>query len=238
MLLACSPEKDHVENSTVFFATITGGEPIGDFRLWKPGDPNPGVVENASVYMKHEDGQEIELEFADGVYVSPLSDPALFNTNYSFRILPDGQPEMYAAAHVPPTIALINMSSNTVSLSAPGTVASILTWTNLGDRYAYALKLECLEAQPDSIDQSPGLFAVRNNLAQLQSQLVLLKDDFTFFGLHRLTVYAFDAELEDLFFFDPADIRGLLRTPPDNVTGGMGYVTGVSKFVTEIQINQ
>jgi hypothetical protein len=237
-LLGCTEEKNDLAEPTVFLATITGGEQIGGIRLLMPGVSNMDGIENAKVFMAINEGAEVQLDRAGNVYMSPLLDPAAFNANYAFRILTDNQPEMFAMAHVPPPIELLTMSNSTVSLSSPGTVASILSWTELDSRYAYALKLECLEANPDSIDQTPGLFEARNNLSQLQSQLVLLKDDFTFLGLHRLTVYAFDAELEDLFFYDPADIRGLLRTPPDNVTGGMGYVTGVSKFVVEIQIIQ
>jgi hypothetical protein len=43
--------------------------------------------------------------------------------------------------------------------------------------------------------------------------------------------------LLNAFFYDSSDIRGLLKNGPDNVSGGKGFVTGVStkKILLEIE---
>jgi hypothetical protein len=240
LLLACSPQDKDEDNSfqPVLFATITGGEAAKNIRLFNAGLSSHPYLETARIWMSENEGSFIELQRNGQEYFGPDEQQVLFAASYHFRVVSENGSEMVCRTIVPPPVSLVTISTNVVSVEAPGTVASILTWTPLGAGYAYAMRLECLENNPQAIDNSPGEFDRRNGLSQLEPQLLLLKDDFTFYGHHRLTVYAFDASLESLYFFDPADFRGLLRNPPDNVTGGKGFVTGVSKFEVDIQINQ
>lgn len=239
-LVACSPSAEDRDNTyePVLFASIAGGEAVDNVQLLFAGAYPHSNTSSARIFISKNDEPEIELTRTGNEFFDPGQQVVEFGSNYKFRVLLNDGDEMLATAIVPSEIALISASSEVVSVSAPGTVASILSWTSLGGNYAYALKLECLELSPVLIGDGYGQFENRNGLSQLQSQLLLLKDDFKYYGQHRLTVYAFDKSLEELYFFDPSDIRGLLRNAPDNVTGGGGFVTGLSNFVVDIQINE
>jgi hypothetical protein len=42
--------------------------------------------------------------------------------------------------------------------------------------------------------------------------------------------------LVDDFFFDPSDIRGLLKNGPDNIEGGNGFIATLSSYTVQIEI--
>jgi hypothetical protein len=237
-LLSCNASEEEYPYTPVLFASLTAGESVSDVQLYHAGRVGHDDLLTTRIFMRPADGVRKELARSGNEFYDPDEQPVEpASTYYLDVLLPNGR-ELSCKANVPPAIALNSISSQQVSVSAPGTVASILTWTSLGDAFAYAMKLECLENNPIPIDETPGLFESRNGLSQLQSQLILLKDDFSFYGTHRLTVYAFDSGLESMYFYDPSDIRGLLQNPPDNVSGGRGYATGISKFVVDIEIIQ
>lgn len=238
VLLSCNASEEEYPYTPVLFASLTAGESASDVQLYNAGRAGHEDLWSTRVFLRSDAGLDKELARTGNTFYDPDEQPVQAATVYYLDVvLPDGR-ELSCKASVPPAIALNSISAQEVSVSAPGTVASILTWTSLGDAFAYAVKLECLESNPVPIDDTPGLFDSRNSLSQLQSQLILLKDDFTYYGAHRLTVYAFDAGLESMYFYDPADIRGLLRIPPDNVSGGRGYAAGISKFTVQIEINE
>jgi hypothetical protein len=62
------------------------------------------------------------------------------------------------------------------------------------------------------------------------------KDDFLFFGTHELTISVLNEPMVDVFFFDPSDIRGLLKNGPDNIDGGNGFIATTATHTVLLEI--
>ena len=177
-----------------------------------------------------------------------------YYTDENFGIQSEGQYEielndtelgLRSSAHVviPPAIHLLVQELDTVVINDPENVtnhAGLVQWTSPNaDLYSFVVKLENLEQNPIEINQSPtGQFQNRFSGPQLEPFLNLLKSDFQYLGNHKLTIYAIDRQFEQMFFFDAADLRGVLQNGPENVNGGNGFVAGVSRFNIEIFIEE
>ena len=98
------------------------------------------------------------------------------------------------------------------------------------------LSLQCLEENATPIDVIPGNFDALHNGPQVGNTLSLESQNFTFLGTHRLVIYALNRAFTDVYFFDPSDIRGLLKMPISNLPGSNGYVMGVTAFEIIIEV--
>lgn len=148
-----------------------------------------------------------------------------------------------AQVTIPPAISLIVQELDTVIINDPENEtnhAGLVQWTSPDpDKYSFIVKLENLEENPVAINQLPtGQFRNRFSGPQLEPFLNLLKSDFQYLGNHKLTVYAIDRQFEQVFFFDAADLRGILQNGPENVAGCHGFVAGVSSFEIEIFVQE
>jgi len=114
------------------------------------------------------------------------------------------------------------------TLSSTGATSSFVQWAIPSEGAEFALQLECTEEQPIPLLTGTGNFTELYNGPQVASQIELNADAFSFYGSHRLRISVLNDELLSLFFFDPSDIRGLLKNGPDNVIGGKGFVTATA----------
>jgi len=135
----------------------------------------------------------------------------------------------------PPAIVLELLSADTLFLEQNQPID--VQWTDLGDDYEYVLSLQCLEENAIPIGVIPGNFDAVYNGPQVGNTLSLEAQNFTFRGTHRLVIYALNRAFTDVYFFDPSDIRGLLKMPISNLPGSNGYVMGVTalEIVMEVE---
>ena len=134
----------------------------------------------------------------------------------------------------PPAIVVESMSADTLFLEQNQPIN--VEWTDLGDDYEYVLSLRCLEENAMPISVIPGDFDVLHNGPQLGNTLSLEAQNFTFRGTHELLIYALNRAFTDVYFFDPSDIRGLLKMPISNLQGANGYVMGVTVLEITIEV--
>jgi hypothetical protein len=134
----------------------------------------------------------------------------------------------------PPAIVLESLSADTLFLEQNQPID--VQWTDLGDDYEYVLSLQCLEEDAAPIDMIPGNFDALHNGPQVGNTLSLEAQNFTFLGTHRLVIYALNRAFTDVYFFDPSDIRGLLKMPISNLPGSNGYVMSVTAREVTIEV--
>lgn len=209
---------------------------IDFFTLNEEYAGNP-IRRNARLFVEGA-GQNLEWSSNNYQFSSPGDFVFMPDSTYAIRVYDEKlEQEVSCKITMPPFIQLIAGITDTIRLSAPGSVAGLISWNALdNDRFSYVFRLECLEKNPNQIPGEYGLFDERYTGPQLSPQLLMLKSDFKYYGRHKLTVLAIDRSLDALFFFDPADMRSQLRNGPRNVSGAAGFVAGVTGFETEIII--
>ena len=197
------------------------------------------VFRPAVIRIIAEDNSAVILNEDNNVYST--QEDFIFQSGLTYRIeVKDSKSgaESFASVTIPPAIQVLIQEMDTIHLSDPGNQAGLLQWNSPDpNKYSFSVRLENLEENPVLINQNPsGLFQSRFEGPQLEPFLSLFKSDFLYQGHHRLTVVAIDREFEAMFFFDAADLRGILQNGPDNVMGGNGFVTGVSSFAVDLWI--
>jgi hypothetical protein len=228
----------------VLIALLKEHEPVKNlqFTLFSSADNVPEqIIENQLTIAKNNEAP-VELVFVNGSYQTNANFIIENNTTYHIQGFYNER-AIAAACTLPPAIAnLQNIESDTIAINPDppiGFPSYILSWNSLDtDRYSYVLDLELLE--PDSVlipfEIEAGLFAEKYNGPTPIPALTLFENDFKYYGLHKLTVYAIDKSYEAIYFYSASDLRGLLKNGPDNVQGAKGFVTGVSSFSIELFI--
>jgi len=136
---------------------------------------------------------------------------------------------------MPPAITNVAIENDT--LSAAGSEECSIQWDVTPSNLEFAVRMECLEANPQLLPWAPGNFEELYSGPQVTGQLLLQPESFSCLGTQQLTITVLNVPLLNAFFYDSSDIRGLLKNGPDNVSGGKGFVTGVStkKILLEIE---
>jgi hypothetical protein len=237
VLAACSPP-DGSPDAVVFHGIFVAGEPL-DTLYWEvfppasaadwPGGPVATVRDPVLQ-------QQFSYEnFGEGVLLS--TDPLIPVAGQTYSVeLATPDATLKAEAVMPPAIVpgLISGNTFTVDPENPGEVAFLINWQVMPG-YSFLATLACLEEKPVPLPfEETGKFATFYRDPILQSFVSLRSDFFQYYGQHRLTVYAIDKAYEQVFFYLPSGARNLLAAGPDNVEGGDGFVTGVSKWELEL----
>ena len=246
LLLCCAvccktPDRDElIVQSPVLAGILVGGEHPKDIRFFElpHSDTDAIIPRNATISISSENAEVESLNLEGGVYATQEGYLLQHDSVYKLTVVDLATTHTLSAeTRIPPAILSTFLTDDTVHISSPENFAGVLQWTSLDDsKYSYVVKLENVEDMKVEIPIEGGQFSSRFSGPQLESQLILQKTDFQFFGRHLLRVYAIDREFESVFFFDAADFRGFLRNGPDNVNGGKGFVSGVSTFSVEIFI--
>lgn len=231
---------DLIAQSPILAGILVGGEHPKDIRYFElPHNDDGAIIPRiASISISTDNGEVESLNLEGGVYATQEGYLLQHDSLYMLTVIdPATSNTLNAETRIPPAIYSTFLTDDTVQISSVGNFAGLLQWTSLDDsKYSYVVKLENVEDMKVEIPIEGGQFSSRFSGPQLESQLILQKTDFQFFGRHLLNVYAIDREFESVFFFDAADFRGFLRNGPDNINGGKGFITGVSTFSVEIFI--
>lgn len=224
---------------------IGANEEVAIFGLWESGEKpivkavsvegaNDSAVPNQSMQLAFPDGETASFEFINQQY--ELESERTPQPGEKLRLLwfRDGDT---AFVDVIMPAALSNLAVANDTIQSSGDEETFISWSTEEAESEFAFRLECLEPNPQPLPWSPGDFLQLNSGPQVASELTLSPQSFDCYGAHQLTISVLNNELRDVFFFDISDIRGLLRQGPDNVFGGVGFVSGVSteKILLEVE---
>jgi len=135
---------------------------------------------------------------------------------------------------MPAALQIQAISNDTISVANPQPIH--LDWFEVGSNYEYVVVLECLETNKVPIEGQLGNFDQIYGGPQVSAGLSLPIERFSYYGSHRLVIYALSPLLMDVYFYDPSDIRGLLEIGPDNVAGGKGFVAGTTRLEILLEV--
>lgn len=239
---SCSKHDENAlraENPVLASILYAGQQP--SVRFFKLGSEETATEPLSNLVFTLSDnlGNETQLQYVGNTY-----------TTNSMAIMPQriytlkttyGGKDITASCAIPPALVLVNISQDNIDIdeSSQGVPVTNISWNELDDeKYSYALKLENLEEEKTLIpfDVPSGNFERLYDSPVLNSAVTLFDTDFKYYGQHRLTVYAIERSLENVYFYNSSDIRGLLQSGPDNVYGAQGYLGGVSSFSVEMLI--
>jgi hypothetical protein len=225
----------------ILFGLFIAGQTAHHLNYFEAQETNSAlpIQKLAEITITDEQGQITSLNYSSNGYYSDESFILQPNQSYFIKSIDNNDNVSEGLVEIPPAIALTGLDQDTIDISELGSLAIGMGWTALDEgKFSFVLQLENLETEKVPLPGVSGLFAERNRFPQLEASLFLQKDDFSYFGLHRLTVYAIDRELDAVFFFEPSDIRGILKNAPDNIVGGRGFVAGVSSFSIDLFVQE
>lgn len=248
LLLSC--EKDQVqtqyEETVVLkgilvagdqFATIQVGtiQSIGDSSIENP-------ISGASAFVSG-GGQESVMGEADatmGSYSSPINDIVIISGHdYKVDVVVNGQ-ELSSTAYVPEPLSFISISDPTliVDENEPGELVFEASWEEEAG-YEYVFVLEESSENPVLIDFNvpAGNFRLIHGLPTEKTFLRIYDTDLKYYGSHLLQIYKIDLAYSELFRYSPG-VNHNVFNGPDNVVGGAGYFTGVSKVTLELEVEE
>ncbi len=230
---ACTAEKVGTSEDVVIFGLWVAGEKPS-IQAVLPSSNNVAVAPNELFELLFPNGETAPFVFNGHEYAlaserSPQPGEDL-RLNWFRR---DDTATVFVT--IPPSLSNVTITSDT--LQSVSQNESTIDWTAPDSQHEFAWKLTCIEPDPEPLPWFPGTFAQVNSGPQVATQLVLQPTSFGYYGTHELTISVLNEELRDAFFFDLSDIRGLLKQAPDNVSGGTGFVTGVStkRILLEIE---
>ena len=231
-MASCSAENiDNLENVAIF-------------GLWESGEkPTIQAVIVDGDSETFASNQSFELVFPDGETYPFISNGQTFVLQSERTPQPEEILKLlwyregdtaFATVIMPPAVDNLVVINDT--LQAEDDAECQVDWTMQDTELEFAFRLESLEQNPQPLPWSPGNFLQFYSGPQLASQLTLQPQSFAAYGSYLLTISVLNDELRDIFFFDPSDIRGLVRQGPDNVVGGKGFVAGVAVAKIPLEI--
>jgi hypothetical protein len=196
--------------------------------------------ESAEVSILDHVGVEWSLQQESPAIFSDPDQTLLFESGNEYVLRAKyAEGELSAIVSLPAAVELLSLSNTqfTVEPDEPGASAFQFSWENQTE-YSYVITVQPLDENPLISPFYPSTdFENQFGFPILEGQAILRASHFNYLGLHEVTIFAIDKAYEAVFFFNPvADIRSYLNAGPDNVSGGHGFVTGVSKtsFIVEI----
>ena len=233
MLCACRPEPmDEFDDIAIYAMWVANEKPTIDVIDFSAEENRAAA--NQFLVLTFGDGQKAPFALQGEKYEllserTPLPGERLvlewFRDTDTARVV----------VEMPPAITDLTVENDT--LSSTGSEECSIQWDAVPGNLEFALRMECLETSPQLLPWAPGNFAELYSGPQVTGQLVLQPESFSCLGTHELTITVLNDALLNAFFFDSSDIRGLLKNGPDNVSGGKGFVAGVStkKILLEIE---
>ncbi len=233
LLVACTPEKiDSTENVAIFGLWQTDETPSITAVL--ADGAVEAAVPNLSLELEFPDGERVPFGFIGMEYV--LQSERTPQPGEELQLLWYKEDAVATVSvTMPPAITNLIVTNDTLQSTELNKCS--IGWSAAGLEYEFALSLDCVELAPQPLPWAPGNFSQLYSGPQVATQLVLQPSAFGFYGTHELRVTVLNEELRDVFFYDLSDIRGLVKQGPDNVSGGKGFVAGVSseRVVLEVQ---
>ena len=234
MLCACRPEPmDEFDDIAIYGMWVANEKPTIDVIDFS-AEENQAAA-NQFLVLTFGDGQRFPFALVGERYELLSERTPLPGERLMLEWFRDND-TAHVVVEIPPAITNLMVDNDT--LLAFGAEECSIQWNvpPTGD-LEYALRMECLESNPQLLPWAPGNFQELYSGPQVTGQLMLQPQSFSCLGTHQLTITVLNDALLNAFFFDSSDIRGLLKNGPDNVSGGKGFVAGVStkRILLEIE---
>jgi len=233
VLCACRPESmDEYDDIAIYAMWVANEKPTIDVIDFSSEENR--VATNQQLILTFGDGQKVPFAWMGQEYELLSERTPLPGERLVLEWFRDADTAT-VVVEMPPAIANITVENDTLSVA--GSEECSIQWDVTPNNLEFAVRLECLESDPQLLPWAPGNFAELFGGPQVTGQLLLQPESFSCMGTHQLTITVLSEPLLNAFFFDSSDIRGLLRNGPDNVSGGKGFVAGVStnKILLEIE---
>lgn len=249
-LLLVSCEKDTIQsqldNAVVLKGILVAGDNHATIELGKlqsVGDH--GVeqpVQGASVFIAG-GSQETnlgELAGTPGLYSSPVDEIViLYGDEYEVNVVVSDR-ELSATATIPFPIQFLSISDQIVLVDEtnPGQLVFECSWEE-EEGFEYVFVLDEPGGEPMMIDFGvpAGNFSSIHQLPTEKTVLRIYDTDFKLYGEHELHIYKIDAAYSNLFRYTPGLNHNAFNAP-DNVIGGSGYLTGVSRVSLDLIVQE
>ena len=150
---------------------------------------------------------------------------------YSVFVRYNGQ-SVHSTTVVPEPVNVINQTNTVipVDVNTDGEIVFNMEW-EANESYSQVVDLFSIESAPEEIpyvneiEDFDDLYAF-----PIPNSSLILKDlNFRFYGQYVLTINLISKEYEELFFYDTDVGQSDIPEGPDNIEGGEGYFTSVSR---------
>jgi hypothetical protein len=175
-----------------------------------------------------------------GTYSTPVDEIVILHGNeYEISVVVSGR-ELSATTKIPFPINFLSISDQTVLVDEtdPGQLVFECSWL-AHEGYEYVFVMDTPTGAPDLIDFGvpAGNFGSIHQLPTDKTILRIYDTDFSYYGGHELHIYKIDEAYSDLFRYTPG-LNHNAYNAPDNVLGGSGYLTGVSKVSIALEVQE
>ncbi|MCB0759909.1 MAG: DUF4249 family protein [Flavobacteriales bacterium] len=247
LLLSCEPDNvaDQVEDLVVIKSILFEGEdehevllsrinPIGDQSSEKP-------ISGASVSLVGAGQTAVftEDEVDAGHYLTSGELTTFSGQVFRVEAVVDGR-IVSSETSMPEPVQFISISDQLVLIDEqdPGAQVFEVSWIQ-EEGYEYVLLLHEPDDDPESIQFGvpSGNFEAVYELPTEKNFLTIYASDFRYYGEHLLEIIRIDTEYASVFRYAPG-INHHVFNGPDNVSGGAGYVTGVSSVMIGLNVQE
>jgi hypothetical protein len=233
LTIACRREIPETQDNTFIFATWeVGRKPTIEAVLWD--DENSSYAYYEQFELIFPDGERALFALNNQTYELQSARSPAAGEHLELKWMRKNGSVAYAHVQMPSVIENVIVQRDT--LNSLQNESTTIEWDISPDEYEFAVQLECIETQPVRIPGPPANFILNHTSPQVSKNIQLTIDDFSYFGSHELIISVLNEPMVDVFFFDPSDIRGLLKNGPDNIEGGNGFIATLSSYTVQIEI--
>lgn len=180
-----------------------------------------------------------EIAGSNGVYSDTSGEMQIeAGATYSLSVS-KGDEKVFATAQVPASIGLVQSSATSIPIDPASTGQPIYSifWTQV-EGFTHVLTLDVQEELPIQIPFSvnAGNFDEQYAFPVPGQGTTIFDTDFYYYGNHKLTVFAIPEAYDAIFFYQNGTGGEQVTEGPDNIEGGSGYFTAVSKLEVDLEI--
>jgi hypothetical protein len=220
------PRKDH---DVALYGTAITGENLTDVCLFSVS----GLVLPEDWEARAElNGQSLPIERSGNCYSSPFLSEVPQSGDLLSIDFRSGDIRLSVETVMPSSPVGLTVVPNVFSIQTNSAHAVATVQWMAEEGIFFLLKLEVMEDNPQLIPFSGisgGNFFKDFEGLVIQQGLTLVNTDFSYYGLHRITVYSFDKETAELISYLPQFNGGIITSPPQNINGGSGFLAGMGK---------
>ena len=175
----------------------------------------PGFYMNENYTILPGSFISLEIDYNDKVITSSCEIPDILEVTSTFE-----------------GVSVINAGGNDQILGS-------VSWES-SPEYEYLLDLTVDEENPIPLtfNNAQGKFDDSYALPIKTDNASILADDFSFLGLHKLTIYTLSPEYTEYFNYAPTQFVRSIYSAPNNINNGYGVFAGLTGTTIEIVVEE
>ncbi|MCH2198567.1 MAG: DUF4249 domain-containing protein [Flavobacteriales bacterium] len=242
LILFVSCEKANDEQSLFVQAVLIEGEAVSGVQVAVISESGQVPVSGATVRLFNEAGESVQLSEATAGSYADLDGDFVISAGARYR-LEVTYDSFFASAEtvIPVQTSIDQLSSTTIPIDSGSSGQPIFSvlWSN-EENLTHVLVLRVNEETPLEIpfDVNSGFFASQYAVPVTSNGVTLFDTDFTYYGNHTLEIYTIDAAYDALYFYQPGDAGNIIDGGPENIDGGVGYLTGACLNSIDLELLQ